>query len=271
MIHKKLVQQKIKEFEIQSFVRSNLKGVGLSSTKLQITPLGEKIVVRASRPGLIVGRQGQSIKKLTSLLKKEFNLDNPQIEIDEVKDGRQDAEIVAESIASYLERFGSQRFKSIGHRVLEDAMNAGALGIEIVISGKVPSSRAKTWRFYQGYLKKCGDIAVNGVDRAYTTAHLKTGAIGIQVRIMPKGIELPDNITVKSDEPVVEEVKSEDVAEEKTEETTEKKEKKATTKKKTVKKKATKKKAVAKKEEKVEEAEEESTEAEEKATEEKAE
>ena len=40
-------------------------------------------------------------------------------------------------------------------------MNAGALGVEIIISGKVPSARAKSWRFYTGYLKKCGDVALS--------------------------------------------------------------------------------------------------------------
>lgn len=200
MIHKKIVQQKIKEFEIQSYVKDGLKGVGLSKTKLQITPLGEKIIVSASRPGLIVGRKGQSIKKLTSLLKKRFNLDNPQIEIDEVKDIRQDANIVAENIATYLEKFGAGRFKSIGHKSLENSINGGALGIEILISGKVPSSRAKRWRFYKGYLKKCGDVAINGVKKAYYVANLKTGAIGIQVRIMSSDIKLPDDVQIL-DEP----------------------------------------------------------------------
>jgi small subunit ribosomal protein S3 len=201
MIHKKIVQQKIKEFEIQSYVKDGLKGVGLSKTKLQITPLGEKIIVSASRPGLIVGRKGQSIKKLTGLLKKKFNLENPQIEIDEVKDIKQDPVIIAENIASYLEKFGAGRFKSIGHKSLENAINGGAMGIEVLISGKVPSSRAKRWRFYKGYLKKCGDVAVNGVKKAYCIANLKTGVIGIQVRIMSSDIKLPDSVQIL-DEPI---------------------------------------------------------------------
>ena len=50
-------------------------------------------------------------------------------------------------------------------------MKAGALGIEILISGKIPSSRAKRWRFYQGYLKKCGDISIEGVKTAYDVAN----------------------------------------------------------------------------------------------------
>jgi len=201
MGYKKLVEQKIKEFSIKEFISNNLKHVGLSDSKLQMTPLGEKIVVSAARPGLIVGRKGQTIKKLTGQLKKKFNLENPQIEISEVENPNLDAKIVAERIANSLERFGSARFKAIGHRVLSDVMGAGALGIEVLVSGKVPSARARRWRFYQGYLKKSGNIAVTEVQTAYAAAQLKTGTVGIQVRIMPP-IELPDKMRILSEEEI---------------------------------------------------------------------
>lgn len=216
MGYKKIVEQKIKEFQIQEFIGTNLKQVGLSSSKLQMTPLGEKIVVNAARPGLIVGKKGQSIKRLTNQLKKKFNLESPQIEINEIENPNLDAQIIAERISTSMERFGSQRFKAIGHKVLEDVMNAGALGIEVVVSGKVPSARAKRWRFYQGYLKKSGDIAISGVRKAYSTAELKSGTVGIQVRIMPS-IELPDRIKIRAaDETAqVEKVAKEEKPEEK--------------------------------------------------------
>jgi len=194
MIQRKILSRKILEFEINEYVRENLKGAGLSNVKLQITPLGEKIIVAASRPGLVVGRKGQYIRKLTNTLKKKFNMENPQIEIAEVQDPNLDAKIVAERIANTLERFGVNRFKGIGHKTMEDVMSAGARGVEIIISGKVPSSRAKRWRFYQGYLKKCGDVAVSYVREAFIQAHLKTGTIGIQVRIMTNDVRLPDDI-----------------------------------------------------------------------------
>ncbi|MEM4267293.1 MAG: 30S ribosomal protein S3 [Candidatus Woesearchaeota archaeon] len=201
MIQQKILDQKIKQFEVEEFVSQNLKGVGLSSVKLQMTPLGEKIVVYASRPGLVVGKKGQYIRKLTNTLKKKFNLENPQIEIGEVSNPNLDPKIVAERIANTLERFGVNRFKGIGHKTMEDVMGAGARGVEIIISGKVPSSRAKRWRFYQGYLKKCGDVAVTQVKTAYAQALLKTGTIGIQVRIMTGDVKLPDDMKVTDEIP----------------------------------------------------------------------
>lgn len=211
MIERKIIAAKFKEFQVSEYVKSNLGRVGLSSIKLQKTSMGEKVIVSASRPGLVVGRGGATIQKLTADLRKGFKLENPQIEIDEIKDFGLDAAVVAESIVAQLERFGTQRFKGIGHKSLETVMRAGALGVEILISGKIPSSRAKTWRFVDGYMKKCGDIAITGVDTSKQFACLKTGVVGVQVRIMPATTILPDKITIKKDVfsgPIIEEVKA---------------------------------------------------------------
>jgi small subunit ribosomal protein S3 len=216
MIERQIVAANVKELEIQEYITGVLKNLGHSHIKLQKTPLGEKIIVFASRPGLIVGRKGQNIKKLTEDLKVKFKLENPQIEINEVERPELDAQIVAERVASSLEKFGTQRFKGIGHRIMSDVMNAGALGIEILISGKIPSSRAKRWRFYQGYLKKCGDVAVMGVRKAYAAAQLKTGSVGIQVRIMPPDIILPDVVNFIEETETEKEIKKEAAKKEET-------------------------------------------------------
>lgn len=221
MIERKFIAQKIKEYQIQEYIRKNLKNVGHSHTKMIKTPLGEKIIIFASRPGLIVGRKGQNIKELTNNLKNKFKLENPQTEISEVENVSLDANIVAEKIAGTLERFGPEKFKGVGHRTMEEVMNSGALGVEIIVSGKIPSSRAKRWRFYSGYLKKCGDTAISGVNKAQAQAKLKTGVVGIKVSIMPPDIILPDKVTIIEEK---EEAKEEKRSEEKVEKKETKKE-----------------------------------------------
>lgn len=210
MIERKLLKSKVKEFQIEDYISRTLQNAGHSHTKLVRTPLGEKIIIFASRPGIVVGRKGENIKKLTNTLKRRFKLENPQIEISEVEQPNLDAQIVAERIASTLERFGLKKFKATGHKTLSDVMNSGALGIEIVMSGKIPSTRARSWRFYSGYLKKCGDIARTGVKTAHASAQLKSGTVGIRVKIMPPNVSLPDDIEL-TEEPVqeVEEIKDE--------------------------------------------------------------
>ena len=238
MIERKFVSNNIKEFQVSEYISETLKNVGHSHTKIQKTPVGEKIIIFASRPGLIVGRKGENIKKLTKTLKTKFKFENPQIEIKEVEKIQLDAQIMAERVSSTLERFGASQFKGIGHKTMAEVINNGALGIEIIISGKIPGARAKSWRFYQGYLKKCGDIAVSGVRTAYATAKLKSGVIGIKLKIMPPDIMLPDKVELRKDvKTIVEEVPAEQES------------KKKDTKKKPTRKKTTKKKVPAKKEE----------------------
>jgi len=113
LIERDFVKQKKKEFQIQEFVVKSLSNVGHSKTRMQRTPLGEKIIVHASRPGLVVGREGANIKKLTQDLKRKFKLENPQIEISEVENINLDSNVVSERIASSLERFGSSKFKDL--------------------------------------------------------------------------------------------------------------------------------------------------------------
>ena len=207
MIERKFILRNLKEFSVKEYVRKQVKKAGVSDVRVQKTPLGEKIVILTPRPGLVVGRKGQNIRLLTEDLKNKFNMENPKIEIEEVDNINLDPFVVADKIANSLEKYGINRFKAIGHKALESTMKSGARGIEILISGKVPSSRARTWRFYAGYMKKSGEFNKHGVSKAHTYAKLKTGIVGIKVRIMLPNVKLPDAISIRN-EPIqiVEEV-----------------------------------------------------------------
>ncbi len=228
MIERGFIVQKTKEYYIKKYIEEKLSNVGVSHIRLKKIPLGEKIIIQTAKPSLIVGSKGSNIKELTRALKKEFQLENPQIEIEEVKNIFLDPKIVAERIASSLEKFGSARFKGVGHKMMENVIKSGALGVEIILSGKIPGARAKSWRFYNGYLKKCGDVSIEGVKRAQAAALLKSGIIGIKVAIMPPDVELPDRINIKEalDEKV-EEIKVEKTEEKPKKKTTAKRPKKA--------------------------------------------
>src|SRR3989338_711331 len=208
MIERQIVAQKSKERAIEEFVFSYLGKLSCSHIKMQRTPMGEKVSVYTSRPGLIVGKKGANIKKLTDLLKTKFNMENPQLEVVEITNPFVDAASVTRSLISGFERFGPKRFKAMAYRALDDALKAGARGIEIVIGGRgVPSERAKSWRFSAGYLKKSGDISANYVDRCYESCNLRSGTIGIKVSILHPEVALPDEVKFKTQEKKVEEVK----------------------------------------------------------------
>ncbi len=213
MIERKILSQKMKEFKIREFISKKFMKTGYSHTSIQKTPLGDKITIYTTRPGMVVGRKGENIKKLTILLKNKYNLENPQIEIGEVENPFFDAQSIAEKIAYSLEKFGSKGFKSIGYKTLQSIIDAGALGAEIIMAGKMPSARARRWRFINGYLKKCGHVSDTQVIRGESTANLKVGAVGISVSIMPKNINLPDKIIFKNPEQQIQEAKKENETE----------------------------------------------------------
>jgi ribosomal protein S3 len=127
-------------------------------------------------------------------LKDKFKFENPQIKIGEVEDMFLSAAIVAKKIANDLSNFGSQKFKLTGFRSMSNILNAGASGVEIRITGKLPSSRAKSWRFAKGYIKKTGYVSDFLVDKAIEKVTLKTGVVGIKVSIMLPDTPLPDKI-----------------------------------------------------------------------------
>ena len=198
MIERQFISRKMKEFKIEEFISNTLDKDGYSHTEIQRTPLGERIIIHTSKPGLIVGRKGSKIKELTDILKAKFNMENPQVEVAEVINPNLSPQTIAKTIVHTFERFGPKRFKSLGYQALQNIIDAGALGAEILISGRgIPSSRAKSWRFSAGYLKKSGDIAENFVKKGYAVAHLKSGSVGVKVIILTPDIRLPDKITMK--------------------------------------------------------------------------
>jgi len=87
------------------------------------------------------------------------------------------------------------KFKVIAYKMLQDIINAGALGVEIVLSGRLPSERAKSWRFSQGYLKKTGEPA-KVVQRAMAQAVNLQGVTGIKVSILPPNAHIHDKIVI---------------------------------------------------------------------------
>lgn len=220
MIEKKILQDKFTEFSVANFVRKELGDVAIKDVTFEKNPLGERITIYTSTPGLVIGREGSNIKKLTKTLKENFTFENPQIKIGEVKDNFLSAAIVAKQIANDLSNFGSQKFKLTGFKALMGIMNAGAMGCEIRITGKLPSSRAKSWRFTKGYIKKTGYISDFVVDSAQETVTLKTGVVGIKVQIMLPDTPLPDrivyleNTVAKAEEETIESKKFEEASEE---------------------------------------------------------
>jgi len=195
MEEKKFVNFKKEELRVKEYVKRALGKGKISNVSIEYTPVGEKIIIATSKPGIVIGRRGEKIDELTRVVKKRFHFDNPHIEIKEIIQPLLDAQLVADEIAVSLENLGALKFKVIAYKMLQEIMKAGALGAEIVLSGKLPSERARSWRFAQCYLKKTGDTA-KVVDRAMSQAKTLPGVVGIKVSVLAPDAIIHDRIVV---------------------------------------------------------------------------
>ncbi len=195
MEERRFVKLKKEEFGMKEYIKNELGKGKMSSIKVEYTPVGEKITVTTNKPGFVIGRKGERIEELTKILKKDFGLENPHIEIQEIEKPEFDAQYVADGIASALERFGSIKFKSVSYKMLERIIKSGALGVELRLSGKLPSDRARTHRFAYGYLKKTGESS-KIVNYAESIATTHQGTIGIKVSILPPNVDLYDQVKI---------------------------------------------------------------------------
>jgi len=195
MEERKFVKLKKDEYKIKEDIKRIFGKGKVSSITIEYTPIGEKIIVATSKPGLIIGKRGEKIIELTETLKRKFKLENPKIDIKEIRRPEYDAQTMADEIALSLERFGSIKFKMIAYKMLERIVKSGVLGVEIRLSGKLPSERAKSWRFAQGYLKKTGDTA-KIVGHGFAVAKTLPGVIGVKVSILTPDVKIHDQIAV---------------------------------------------------------------------------
>ena len=220
---KKFVRENVKRLMIKEYLRERIAGAGFGGMDIQRTPMGTRISILVERPGLVIGRGGSNIAKLTEEIKEKFDVDNPQIEIIEAGDkAALNAQIMAEKLAEALERVW--HFRRAGQSTVRRIMEAGAKGCQVIISGKLTGERHRTEKFTQGHVKYCGDIVKDVMDEGFAVAKLKPGVIGVKVRIMKPDAKLPDEISIVGPEAEKKEEAEEEAKEEEKEAKEEKKE-----------------------------------------------
>ena len=205
MIEKDFVTEGLKRTRIDEYLESELERAGYGGMEIQVTPLGTMVVVYAERPGMVIGRGGKTVRSITQNLKTGYGLENPQVEVKEVEIPELNPKIMAHKIAAMLQR--GMHFRRVAYTALRRIMGAGAQGVEVTISGKIRGSRSACAKFSDGYIKKCGEPAIRFVRQGFATVQLKPGVLGINVRIMPPDVVLPDKVDIlqiEVEKPVVE-------------------------------------------------------------------
>jgi small subunit ribosomal protein S3 len=193
---RKFVMENIRRFLLKEYLMKETKRAGFGGLDIQRTPMGTRVTLTIERPGLVIGRKGGSIKFLESSVEKDFSFDNPKIEVQEVGNPNLNAQIMAEKLASALER--GWHFRRAGHSTVRRIMDAGAKGCQIVISGKLTGQRHRVEKFKEGHIKFCGEPAIQWMEEGFAVAKRKLGVIGVKVQIMDPDAKLPDEVEIEA-------------------------------------------------------------------------
>ena len=184
---KKFSDYLVEDKKIREYVKKKLYVSGISKIEIERTAKSVKVNVYTAKPGLVIGKGGALVEGLKTdlqkIIKKDVNLN-----IVEVKDFDTNAQLVAENIASQLERRIS--FRKAMKQVMQKAMKAGALGIKTSVSGRLAGADMARTEFY-----KEGTIPLQtlraDIDYGFAEANTTYGIIGIKVWIY-KGEVLPE-------------------------------------------------------------------------------
>lgn len=190
---RKIVAEYVRRVLLKEYLMKEVSRAGFGGLDVQRTPMGTRVILTTERPGLVIGRRGQTIKTLTQAI-EDRGFENPQIEVQEVENASLNAQIMAEKLAFSLER--GWHFRRAGHSTVRRIMDAGARGCYIIVAGKLSGQRHRTEKFKEGNIKFCGDTKARFIEHGYAVAKLKMGVIGVTVEIMVKDAKMPADIAV---------------------------------------------------------------------------
>ena len=181
----KLLHQDLK---IKQYVEKKLKNASISKINIERAAKKLRLSIYSSRPGIIIGKKGADIETLKNDLSKMSNLE-VFLDIKEVRKPEVEARLVAENIASQLEKRIS--FRRAMKKAVQSAMRLGAKGVKIVCSGRLGGAEiARTEKYHEGSVP----LHTLRGDIDYATAEAETtyGICGIKVWINKGEILLKD-------------------------------------------------------------------------------
>ncbi|MGB3919438.1 30S ribosomal protein S3 [Thiothrix litoralis] len=171
-----------KDLEVRAFLKKKLKEASVSRIQIERPAKSAFITIHTARPGVVIGKKGEDIEKLRAETAQKLGLhvNNVKLNIEEIRKPELDSQLVAESIASQLER--RIMFRRAAKRAVANAMRLGALGIKVCVAGRLNGAEiARTEFFREGRVP----LHTLRADIDYATAEALTtyGIIGVKVWI----------------------------------------------------------------------------------------
>ena len=169
----------VEDYNIRKYLKKLLYAAGVPKIEIERDSAKVKVFIHCSRPGLVIGKGGADIEKLRLDLEKKFG--KPvALSIIEVKNPDTDAQLVAENIASQLEK--RVAFRRTMKSAMQRAMRLGVRGIKIKISGRIGGAEiARNEQYHEGTIPL--QTLRADIDYGFTEAATTYGRIGVKVWI----------------------------------------------------------------------------------------
>ena len=177
---------------VRKVIMNRVKRAGIAGIEIERTPDKYKIIIKASRPGLIIGRGGEGIQQLEKDVRKVISSDTSlNLTVEELKRTEVSAQVVAQNIAWDLEK--RMRYRRVMKRQLDIIMqNRDVDGAKIMLAGRLNGAEiARSEHLEDGKLPLT--TIRSDIDYGKATAHTKYGTIGVKIWIYKGEIFAKDN------------------------------------------------------------------------------
>jgi ribosomal protein uS3 len=190
--------------ELNEFLTRELAEHGYAGVQVRKITNKTEIIILATRTQDVLGDKGRRIRELTGVIRKRFGFDADKVEIFAEKVAHRGLCAMAQAESLRYKLLGGLAVRRAANGVMRAAMEAGAKGCEVIVSGKLRAQRAKSMKFSEGFMISSGNPTREYIDEAIRHVLLKQGMLGLKVRIMRPHDEtgrfgptstLPDAIT----------------------------------------------------------------------------
>lgn len=175
--HKEFSEQLIQDIKVRNFLRKELANASVSKIEIERPAKNARITIHTARPGIVIGKKGEDIEKLKTAVSKIMGVPT-HVNVSEIRKPELDADLIAQGIASQLER--RIMFRRAMKRAVSSAMRLGALGIKVAISGRLNGAEIARTEWYREGRVPLHTFRAD-VDYATGKAYTTYGVLGIKV------------------------------------------------------------------------------------------
>ncbi|WP_160678896.1 30S ribosomal protein S3 [Clostridium sp. C8-1-8] len=168
----------VEDHQIREFVKKELFSAGISKIEIERAAKRVKLNIHTAKPGVIIGRGGSGIESLKGKLEKFIKEKNVLINIVEVKNAEANAQLMAENIASQLEKRIS--FRRAMKQTIQRAMRTGVKGVKTACAGRLGGAEIARTEFYHEGTIPLQTLRAD-IDYGFAEADTTYGKIGVKV------------------------------------------------------------------------------------------